>query len=137
MRAADGLGRPYSVAGVVVPGDGRGSQLGYRTLNLGEPTAGKLLPPDGVYAIRADTPFGRFGGMMNLGGRPTFGDERRTLEAHLFGASGDFYGRRVRFDFLARIRGVRQFSGRDELVVQLARDEVAARLLVARHPAGL
>ena len=129
--------RPYSVAGVVVPGDARGSELGYRTLNLGEPATGKLLPPDGVYAIRADTPRGRFGGMMNLGGRPTFGDERRTLEAHLFGASGDFYGCRVRFDFLTRIRGVRRFSGREELMAQLARDEEAARLVVARHQAGL
>lgn len=136
-RAADGLGRPYSVAGVVVRGDARGSQLGYRTLNLGEPAGAKLLPPDGVYAIRADTPRGRFGGMMNLGGRPTFGDERRTLEAHLFGASGDFYGCRVRLDFLARIRGVRRFSGPEELMAQLARDEAAARLVVARHPAGL
>ena len=137
VRAADGLGRPYSVAGAVVPGDARGSELGYRTLNLGEPATGKLLPPDGVYAIRADTPRGRFGGMMNLGGRPTFGDERRTLEAHLFGASGDFYGCRVRFDFLTRIRGVRRFSGREELMAQLARDEEAARLVVARHQAGL
>jgi riboflavin kinase/FMN adenylyltransferase len=136
-RAADGLGRPYSVAGVVVRGDARGSQLGYRTLNLGEPAGAKLLPPDGVYAIRADTPRGRFGGMMNLGGRPTFGDERRTLEAHLFGASGDFYGCRVRLDFLARIRGVRRFSGPDELTAQLARDEAAARLVVSRHRAGL
>jgi riboflavin kinase/FMN adenylyltransferase len=57
-RAADGLARPYSVSGVVVAGAGRGRALGFRTVNLAPPSTRKLLPPEGVYAIRAQTPSG-------------------------------------------------------------------------------
>jgi riboflavin kinase/FMN adenylyltransferase len=136
-RAADGLGRPYSVAGTVRRGDARGARLGYRTINLGSPIPTKLLPPDGVYAIRAQTPGGRFGGMMNLGGRPTFGDATRTIEAHLFDIEGDWQGARVRLDFIAHLRGVRPFSSPDELIRQLALDEAAARVILGRNKAGL
>jgi len=137
VRAADSLGRPYWVAGAVLRGDARGARHGYRTINLGVPQAEKLLPPDGVYAVRAQTPAGRFGGMMNLGGRPTFGDDRRTIEAHLFDAAGEWYGDRVRLDLIARLRDVKRFSGPDELIRQLARDEESARLILSRHKAGV
>ena len=136
-RAADGLGRPYSISGRVIHGDSRGADLGFRTVNLGEPAAEKLLPPDGVYAVAAQTPTGRFGGMMNLGGRPTFGDERRTIEAHLFDAHGNWYGSRVRLDVIARIRDIQRFSGPEELTRQLRRDEESARIILARNRAGL
>ena len=138
-RAADGLGRPYSLAGTVQHGDSRGATLGFRTVNLGEPDPAKLLPPDGVYAVSAQTSSGRFGGMMNLGGRPTFGDDRRTIEANLFdvAAGVDLYGSRIRLDFIGRIRDVRRFSGPDELVRQLRRDEESARTIVSRRRAGV
>jgi riboflavin kinase/FMN adenylyltransferase len=136
-RAADGLGRPYSVSGVVVHGAGRGRLLGFRTINIGTPSARKLLPPEGVYAVRAQTTTGTFGGMMNLGGRPTFGESTVALEAHLFDADGDWYGSRVRVDFIARLRDTRKFSGPDELVKQLARDEQMARVSIGRSRAGL
>jgi riboflavin kinase/FMN adenylyltransferase len=135
--AADGLGRPYWVSGVVVHGDGRGASLGYRTVNIGSPPSEKVLPPDGVYAVRVDTPAGRFGGMMNLGGRPTFGDDRRTVEAHLFDADQDWYGHPVRIDILRKLRDIRKFDGREGLMRQLRLDEETARLAVARWPAGL
>lgn len=136
-KAADGLARPYAIAGIVEHGAGRGASLGYRTINVAAPPAEKVLPPDGVYAVRVDTPTGRFGGMLNLGGRPTFGDERRTIEAHLFDADGDWYGARVSVAFISRIRAGRQFAGPVELVAQLRQDEQVARVLVARWPAGL
>jgi riboflavin kinase/FMN adenylyltransferase len=101
-RAADGLGRPYSASGTVGAGAGRGRSLGYRTLNVTLPPARKLLPPEGVYAVRVQTPRGPFGGMMNLGPRPTFGEMETALEAHLFDADADFYGMRVRLDFIDR-----------------------------------
>jgi riboflavin kinase/FMN adenylyltransferase len=65
--------------------------------------------------------------MMNLGGRPTFGDERRTLEAHLFDTSGDFYGEHVDVAFVARLRDTKRFSSPDELIAQLQRDAAEAR----------
>ena len=126
-RAAESLGRPYSVSGKVAPGAGRGRGMGFPTLNLGAPPARKLLPPEGVYAVRAQTPKGQFGGMMNLGPRPTFGDAATTLEAHLFDAAGDLYGEAVRLDFIARLRETRKFPSPEALRAQLEIDERAAR----------
>lgn len=126
-RAAAALGRPYSVSGRVVRGAQRGRELGFRTLNVEPPSPRKLLPPEGVYAVRAQTRGGAFGGMMNLGPRPTFGERERLLEAHLFDASGDWYGTTVRLDFVARLRDTRRFESAAALVEQLRRDETAAR----------
>jgi riboflavin kinase/FMN adenylyltransferase len=122
------LGRRYSVRGEVVAGDARGRLLGFPTLNVDPKAPRKLLPPDGVYAVQVVGSRGRFGGMMNLGGRPTFGDERRTLEVHLFDVAGDFYGEHVEVAFVARLRETMRFAGPDALVAQLHRDADAARL---------
>lgn len=130
-RAADGLGRAYSIGGIVRPGDQRGRTLGFPTLNLGAPSPRKLLPPEGVYAVRVQTPRGTFGGMMNLGPRPTFGDAATALEVHCFEMAGDLYGLRVRVDLLARLRETQKFSGPDALRAQLAKDEAAARAVLA------
>jgi riboflavin kinase/FMN adenylyltransferase len=121
------LGRPYAVFSRVVRGEQRGRLLGFPTLNLGPPPPRKLLPPGGVYAVRVQTPLGEFGGMMNLGPRPTFGDDRPSLEAHLFDAAGDFYGAPVSVEFVARLRETRAFSGPDALVAQLRDDAERAR----------
>lgn len=126
-HAAEFLGRPYSIAGTVVPGAQRGRALGFPTLNLSQPAERKLLPPDGVYAVRVQTPQGEFGGMMSLGGRPTFDDDTRIIEAYLFDTSGDFYGQRVRIDVIKRLREIRRFPTPEALVAQIREDEVAAR----------
>lgn len=130
-RAEDGLGRPYSASGRVEPGAQRGRTLGFRTLNIALPPAHKLLPPDGVYAVRVQTPRGAFGGMMNLGSRPTFDEGAPRLEAHLFDVDADFYGMRVRIDFIARIRDTQRFTTPEALRAQLAADGVTARGLLA------
>ena len=135
-RAAAGLGRPYSVTGVVVHGDRRGRTIGYPTLNLGPLHPRKLLPPDGVYAVRVTLPDGDFDGMLNLGPRPTIGDTARRIETHLFDASGDWYGATVRLAFLGRLRGVQPFASLEALRAQLAQDERAARQLLARLSVG-
>ena len=112
-RAA--LGRLYSVSGVVRPGAGRGRTLGYPTINVPMPPPRKLLPPEGVYAVRVQTPAGAFGGMMNMGTRPTFNDPERSLEAHLVGA-----------------RDTQRFPSPAALAEQLARDaQDAQRALTA------
>ena len=135
-RAAVGLGRHYSVSGRVVPGAQRGRELGYRTLNLPSPPARKLLPPEGVYAVKAQTHLGCFGGMMNLGGRPTFGETDRALEVHLFDADGDWYGRTVRIDFVARLRDTVRFESPAALVAQLRRDEAESRRALTASSTG-
>ncbi len=126
-RAALSLGRPYSISGRVIPGAQRGRTIGFPTLNLGPPPPRKLLPPEGVYAVRVQTPNGEVGGMMNLGPRPTFGDSMTSIEAHLFDSEGDYYGCHVRVDFVARLRATKKFPSVEDLKSQLKLDERDAR----------
>lgn len=126
-RASTGLGRLYSVSGRVVEGSQRGRTIGFPTLNLGPPPPRKLLPPEGVYAVRVQTPVGPLGGMMNLGPRPTFGDSATSLEAHLFDTTRDFYAADIRIDFVARLRETRKFASAEQLRKQLRHDEREAR----------
>jgi riboflavin kinase/FMN adenylyltransferase len=125
-RAERWLGRPYALSGVVERGAGRGRTIGIPTLNL-VPAPRKLLPPDGVYAVRVAVGDGRYGGMMNQGARPTFGVTARGLEIHLFDFAGDVYGERVRVEWVRRLRDVRTFPSREALVAQLEHDRAAAR----------
>lgn len=131
--AARLLGRPFAISGVVMSGAQRGRSIGVPTINLPVPPR-KVLPPDGVYAVRVEWPGGRTGGMMNQGPRPTVGDMTRTLEAHLFEYAGDLYGQWVKLEWVARLRDVRRFESLAELKQQLAKDRTAAvAALTASH----
>ncbi len=136
--AARWLGRRYSIRGTVVRGAGRGRTIGIPTINLAPPDARKLLPPDGVYAVdvtvgqRATGNGERFGGMMNQGPRPTFGEQARTLEVHLFDFDGELYGETVDVEWVRRLRAVQAFPSREALVAQLERDRQAARATLNR-----
>jgi len=121
------LGRRYSFSGRVGHGSERGRLLGFPTLNVRIPSARKLLPPMGVYAVLVQSERGTFGGMMNLGPRPTFGDLELSLEVHLFEASGDWYDSCVRVEFVQRLRDTMRFDTPAALVEQLRADERAAR----------
>jgi riboflavin kinase/FMN adenylyltransferase len=136
--AARWLGRSYGIRGTVVRGAGRGRTIGIPTINLASPDTRKLLPPDGVYAVfvtigkRETGNEKRYGGMMNQGPRPTFGEESRTLEVHLFDFDGELYGEVVDVEWVRRLRAVQAFPSRDALVAQLERDRQAARAALNR-----
>jgi len=92
------------------------------------------VPRTGVYAVLGRVADDRFGGMMNIGKRPSFEvDGAITCEAHLFDFDADLYGRDLSVQFLSRIRDERRFSGMDELAAQLIRDEGASRAIIAGH----
>lgn len=131
-RARRALGRRYGFRGVVAHGAQRGRELGYPTLNIQLSSTRKLLPPEGVYAIRAVTSRGVLGGMMNLGPRPTFGELGRALEVHLFDATGDWYGETVSVDLIRRLRDTTRFESVEALVEQLGRDADHARLALTQ-----
>lgn len=131
-NAARWLGRPYGLLGQVVPGAGRGRTIGVPTINLATPDARKLLPPDGVYAVWVWWRGTRYGGMMNQGARPTFAEQGRTLEVHLFDFAGDLYGETVRVEWVERLRDVQAFPSREALVAQLERDRQSARASLNR-----
>lgn len=120
--ATRALGRPYSVTGTVVHGDGRGRELGFPTANLKTPEGDKLLPREGIYAVRAAgrDPLGP--GLLHLGPRPTFQGSPPSKELHLLRFDGELYGEVIRVEFLKRLRDVRPFASAAELVAQMRRD---------------
>jgi riboflavin kinase/FMN adenylyltransferase len=128
------LGRRYGVVGRVGEGERRGRLLGVPTINLSELSPRKLLPPDGVYAVKVEWRGGSVGGMMNQGPRPTFQDGRRVLEAHLFDFEGDLYGEWVRVEWIERLRDIERFGSVDQLKEQLKRDRAGAVAALARIP---
>jgi riboflavin kinase/FMN adenylyltransferase len=144
-EAAELLGRPYHVSGLVVLGDQRGRQIGTPTANL-LPPPNKLWPADGVYATRtwlhhADasplfTAPPVYNSVTNLGVRPTVDGLHRRLETHLLdfppaGHTGDLYGQTLTVEFIKRLRGEKRFNGLPELVAQIQNDIATARALLA------
>jgi riboflavin kinase/FMN adenylyltransferase len=157
--AARLLGYKYEIEGTVVPGDGiGGAELGYPTANL-DPRR-KMLPGYGAYAglvyvgpepfgpgrpysagsaggrnTGGGLPDGLYGGLVNVGTRPTVSDSGTpSTEVHLFGYKGDLLGETIRVAFVDFIREERKFAGLTELKEQLALDEIAARMIL--HTAG-
>ncbi len=128
-RARALLGRPYALRGRVVVGDRRGRTLGFPTANL-HLRRGLLLPPDGVYAVRADVDGRPCAGVLNIGVRPTFAGRRRTIEAHLLDFTGDLYRRWLVVQLIERLRGEERFSGPDALREAIARDVARARTVL-------
>lgn len=127
--AAELLGRPYEVAGVVVEGAGRGRTIGVPTANVRVPES-ILVPRNGVYrcgaTIQGQTE-ASVHGVLNIGIRPTFDAADRSVELHILDWSGDIYGASVRIAFEARLRDERRFESVDALVAQIQRDIAEAR----------
>ena len=141
--AADLLGRPYSVEGVVVKGMNRGSKLlGFPTANL-HMDEDLLLPAGGVYAVLAELEPTRrslpgicsggpyLKGAANVGSNPTFGNEPLRVETHLLDFHADIYGISFRVYFIERLRDERKYSGVPELVEQIGRDAAKAREILS------
>ena len=119
------LGYPYYLSGNIVEGNHIGRQMGFPTANIHPLYPHKLIPMNGVYAVRVDLRAKRYNGMLNIGFRPTIDSAMavKTIEAHLFGASGDFYEEEVVIHFVKRIRDEMKFSGLDALKQQLQKDK--------------
>ncbi|MEX1116679.1 MAG: bifunctional riboflavin kinase/FAD synthetase [Akkermansiaceae bacterium] len=128
--AAKMLGRPYSISGTVVEGRKLGRTIGFPTANCA--TGDAQLPPDGVWVVRTILPDGHdFGGVANLGMRPTVEGNSRTLEVHLFNFSGDLYGQELEIEFERHLRPEQKFSSLDALRIQIQRDAEEAKHQIA------
>jgi riboflavin kinase/FMN adenylyltransferase len=129
--AARFLGAPFQSQGEVVQGDRRGRTLGFPTANI-VPDAALVCPGHGVYAAYADgAP-----AAVSVGVRPTFGTGRGVLiEAYLIDREVDLYGRRLRIQFLRRLRGERRFDTARSLIAQMEEDVERTRSLLASDPA--
>jgi riboflavin kinase/FMN adenylyltransferase len=112
QKAYQYLGYPYRLSGKVVYGDKLGTSLGYPTANLQLHFKDKLLPKEGVYAVKAIYDHLTFDGMMYIGKRPTILSEGlQALEVHLFEFSENAYGRDVVVEFIEFLRDDMKFSG--------------------------
>ena len=121
--AAEALGRAYTVSGRVVHGEHVGTQMGFPTANLVPDCATQLLPAPGVYAVRV----GSYGGMMNIGTRPTFDGNHQTLEVNIFDFDGDLYGSQISVSFVERLRDEQHFDSPEVLAQQLQIDSQQAK----------
>jgi riboflavin kinase / FMN adenylyltransferase len=119
-------GRNYFIKGKVVPGHQLGRTIDFPTANIQISENFKLVPADGVYAVRIKTFEGSHLGMLNIGVRPTANGQQRTIEAHVFDFNGDLYQRFIEVEFVARIRSEQKFPDMEALKVQLQEDKKLA-----------
>lgn len=136
-EAAAMLGRFFSVSGSVVSGRGIGRELGFPTANI--KPRNEVLPGNGVYAVRVGRIDGRFhDGVANIGVRPTFKDGRerkKNLEAHLFDARLNLYGREIEVFFVRKLRDEKRFAAPEDLKAQIIQDIKLAKIVLAQKKA--
>lgn len=125
--AASLLDRHYILNGTVVHGDKRGKKIGYPTANIQAQNERKVIPKNGVYAVWVRFEGSFYGGMMNIGKRPTFNGRDTVLEVHILNFDKEIYGKDIQLQFVKRIRDEKQFDGVDDLKTQLKNDEIEAR----------
>ena len=141
VAATEALGRPHRVEGVVVRGDGRGTELGFPTANVAPPMH-SAIPADGVYAAwftvlghgpvtGTVVPGERYQAAVSVGTNPTFSGRTRTVEAFVLDTAADLYGQHVALDFVARIRGQKKFGSVGDLVEAMGKDTKRARKLLS------
>lgn len=121
--AAEMLGRPYSMTGKVVRGEGRGRALEFPTANLEIEDARKMVPPDGVYAVTAAYGPYRAAGALYIGSKPTYGSRARGIEVHIIeSVEPPDYGSHVGITYVKRVRGEMTFKDGAALKAQIAED---------------
>ncbi|WP_161896190.1 bifunctional riboflavin kinase/FAD synthetase [Gordonia spumicola] len=138
--AAEALGRPHRVEGVVVHGEKRGRDLGYPTANVSPPEHA-AIPADGVYAAwftvlgdkeADDIRIGeRYAASVSVGTNPTFSGRNRTIEAYVLDVDADLYGQHVAVDFVSRLRGMESYDGVDALIAAIAADVDNTRTILS------
>lgn len=123
--AATMLTEPYRIRGMVTHGAGRGATIGFPTANL--EAIDTLLPAIGVYAGRVPLSGMPVAAAINVGPNPTFGEHAFKVEVHLIDRDESLYGEPLEVEFLSKLRDVRPFGSKDELVSQLHEDVARAR----------
>lgn len=130
-EAARALGRPYAMTGTVVRGQGQGRKLGFPTANLAIDHTDKLVPHEGIYAVRAALRDRFVDGVLHLGPRPTFAGLPPSIELHLFDFDADIYGERVAIRFIDRLRDIARYESVEALVHAMEADCERARQRIA------
>ncbi len=120
------LGRPYSLSGRIIKGDKLGRILGFPTANLELDSHDKLVPAEGIYAVKVGHENKIYGGMLYIGTRPTVNGTRRSIEVNIFEFDKDIYGETLHIYFIKLLRRDSKFSDLESLKNQLQRDKDSA-----------
>lgn len=135
IQANSLLGRPFELTGEVVEGQKIGRTIGYPTANLRPYHRLKLIPANGIYAVRAIWQHQEYDGMLYIGDRPVLNDGRGvTIELNLFDFDENLYGEPITISFVEHLRGDLELDGLEALKTQLAADEIAARAALSAKP---
>ncbi|GFM13475.1 bifunctional riboflavin kinase/FAD synthetase [Bacillus sp. FW1] len=122
------LGQPYFIKGIVIHGDKRGRTIGFPTANVGLNNS-YIVPPTGVYAVKAEVNGEVYNGVCNIGYKPTFYEKRPeqpSIEVNLFDFDQEVYGAAIKIEWYKRIRSERKFNGIKELTEQIEKDKQEA-----------
>jgi riboflavin kinase / FMN adenylyltransferase len=131
--AAALLGYEYQLSGKVVHGQKLGRKIGYPTANIEPDDRDKLVPANGVYAVVVTFNGERFGGMLNIGTRPTIDDGARSIEVNIFNMDEDLYGKALTLHFVERIRDELKFNDLQSLIDRIGEDKIdSLKILSAR-----
>jgi riboflavin kinase/FMN adenylyltransferase len=117
------LGHSFSINGLVIHGDKLGKTIGFPTANLQVEEAYKLIPGDGVYAVRVDIDGTGYNGMLNIGYRPTVDGQNRKIEVHILDFDKTIYGKKIGIVFVRKIRDEKKFKTLNDLKSQLENDK--------------
>ena len=118
------LSANFSITGKVVQGNKIGSSIGYPTANIEIENQWKILPKNGVYAVKIALKNQEYFGMLNLGNRPSISDDSFAIEVHLFDFNATIYNEELKIEFIQRIRDEQQFSDLEKLKSQLKIDAI-------------
>lgn len=121
------LARNYSFKGKVIHGATRGRLLGFPTANILVNDKNKLIPQNGVYAVKCIVDGNENYGIMNIGFRPTFETGHNlVIEVHIFDFNFDIYDREIEIHFIDRLRDEKKFESKEELIYQIEKDKKKA-----------
>ncbi len=120
------LGYNYPVSGKVVEGNNLGKKMGFPTANISVQQSYKLIPGDGVYAVKVFFEGKKYGGMVNIGNQPTFENRNHAFEVNIFGFDKNIYNENINIEFVSRIRSEMKFDSVESLVAQLNNDKSTA-----------
>jgi len=117
------LGYNYQLHGYVVHGEQKGREMGFPTANIRVDNNHKLVPTNGVYAVKCSVLGQQHYGMLNIGTRPTFGGVSKTIEVHILNFDNNIYGESIGVTFTQFLRKEKSFNGMEALSKQLQEDK--------------
>lgn len=127
------LGHHFQLSGVVVHGNKVGRELGYPTANIDIQNKYKLIPSEGIYAVKVKLGSENYRGMLNIGRRPTInsGNGEQTIEVNIFEFKKEIYGEKIQLELIERVRDEKKFANKEELIAEMQKDQVKCERILS------